>query len=103
MDTATRAPRLHQVSPTTETNSTASATPATTLSTRCTALTTVLASVACTTSRSVRAAISGGGVCSPHQLGAEDRGDRRAGEAAGPQRCGPATLPDPSQDVRSDP
>jgi hypothetical protein len=34
MDAATRAPRLHQVRPTSDTNSTASATPATTLSTR---------------------------------------------------------------------
>jgi hypothetical protein len=65
IDAATRRNKLHQVSPRTETNPTASSTPATTLSTRCTLLTIVLAAVAWTTSSPVRAATSGGGSTRP--------------------------------------
>jgi hypothetical protein len=43
IEAATSAPRLHQVSPTNDTNSMASATPDTMLSTRCAPLTSVLA------------------------------------------------------------
>jgi hypothetical protein len=46
MDAATRTNRLHQLSPTTETNPTAKATPATTLKTRWRPFTNVLAAVA---------------------------------------------------------
>ena len=62
---ATSAPRLHHVNPTTDTTRTARATPATTLSTRCTPFTSVLARVACTTSKAVSAAIRGGGSRKP--------------------------------------
>ena len=65
MDAATRPARLHQVNPTAATTSTARATPATTLATRWTPLSRVLVRVACTTRSAVRAAMIGGGSCSP--------------------------------------